>query len=276
MKSYTKAIFNNSHKEKFIMNNFNIDYLTNKQLYTLYYIMNWMLNYSEEDVKKAADMREWLLKQISDKQEEIDRLRNLLVMIDNLLKKESFKPASTLERSPILYNVDSNTEKYFVTENKVDHHTLEKKSSYDNNANKIQKEKEDPIKERQHPDYNPNYETKELKRLKDNLLLAIAKVYLNSIEIIPEKNMSFNISTPPFNSFFIKRIIEGMINQDQEKVRKKQIADSDMLKYKIEDSNGIIKKIVISNYRERDRLTDIFNTSAWVFTRMLEKTNSGD
>ena len=66
-----------------------------------------MLHYSEDDVKKAADLREWLLKQISDKQEEVDRLRNLLVLIDSLLKQESFKPASTLGR-PEIYNIDTN------------------------------------------------------------------------------------------------------------------------------------------------------------------------
>jgi len=235
--------------------------------------MNQMLNYSEEDVKKAADLREWLIKQISDKQEEVDKLRNLLILIDNLLKQESFKPASTLERSPILYDVHRNTGNYFVAENKDELPTLEKSQTYQNINNKIPKEEnKEIIKETKNIDYS-KYETKELKRLKDNLLLAIVKVYLNYIEITPEKNMSFNINTPPFKSFFIKRIIEGMINQDQEKVRKKQIDDREMLKYEIKEMNGIIKKIVITNYREKERLTDIFNTSAWVFTRMLEKSS---
>jgi hypothetical protein len=39
------------------------------------------------------------------------------------------------------------------------------------------------------------------------------------------------------------------------------------------DENGIIKKIIINNYRDKDRLNEIFNTSTWVFTRMIEKTN---
>ena len=156
--------------------------------------MNQMLNYSEEDVKKAADLREWLIKQISDKQEEIDKLRNLLVLIDNLLKQESFKPASILERSPILYDVHRKTENYFVAENKGELPRLEKSQTYHNSNNKIPKEEnKENIKESKNIDYS--YETKELKRLKDNLLLAIVKVYLNYIEITPEKNMSFNINT---------------------------------------------------------------------------------
>src|ERR687897_769235 len=66
-----------------------------------------MLNYSEEDIKNAAELRDWVLKQISEKQEEIDRLKRLLLLIDNLLKQGSFKPASKLERS--INNSESST-----------------------------------------------------------------------------------------------------------------------------------------------------------------------
>lgn len=236
-----------------------------------------MLHYSEDDVKKAADLREWLLKQISDKQEEVDRLRNLLLLIDSLLKQESFKPASTLGR-PEIYNVDTNAgrrsssvpithesariEKGYTSENK--------KSQVNNEDQKIVIEKE---KEEQDLDSKNKYETKELKRLKDNFLLATVKVSTSSVEIIPEKSLSFDINTPPFKTFFIKRILDGMVNQDKEQLRKKQIDGGELLTYQIDEADGIIKKIIINNYREKERLTDIFNTSAWVFTRMLEKSS---
>ena len=42
--------------------------------------------------------------------------------------------------------------------------------------------------------------------------------------------------------------------------------------YKVDnDENGQIKSVTISNYRERERFIEIFNTATWVFTRMLEK-----
>ncbi len=47
--------------------------------------------YSEEDIRHAAEIREWLIKQISDRQEEVERLRTTLSIIDNLLKQGSFK-----------------------------------------------------------------------------------------------------------------------------------------------------------------------------------------
>ena len=49
--------------------------------------------YSEEDIRRAAEIREWLIKEISDKQEEVERLRTTLSIIDNLLKQGSFKAA---------------------------------------------------------------------------------------------------------------------------------------------------------------------------------------
>ncbi len=70
-----------------------------------------------------------------------------------------------------------------------------------------------------------------------------------------------------------------MKNKDAEKVSQGALSESDALNYKVEEdesssggSSGIIKRIVINKYREKDRLQEIFNTSAWVFTRMLEKS----
>ena len=65
-----------------------------------------------------------------------------------------------------------------------------------------------------------------------------------------------------------------MISQDRTKNRQKQLSNQDLLNYTIDEYEGRIKKIVINNYREKERLADIINTSAWVFTRMLEKDNS--
>lgn len=218
-----------------------------------------MLNYSEEDIKNAADLRDWLLKQLSDKQEEIDRLKRLLLLIDNLLKQESFKPASKLQRSI------NNSESSLISE---------RQEPVIHNKSTIKTES----KKHTHHSLNENVsgfnETRELKRLKDNLLLAKVNISTQTIEIIPEKDLLFSIDTPPFKSFFIKRILEGMITQDQDKNRQKHSLNNDPLNYTINEHQGRIKKIIINNYREKERLTDIINTSAWVFTRMLEKENT--
>lgn len=218
-----------------------------------------MLNYSEEDVKNAAELRDWILKQISDKQEEVDRLKSLLLIIDNLLKQGSFKPASKLERSINQLESSPVVEKNDPVIPSKSSMKMENKK-YNNNE----------LKE----NVSTFTETRDLKRLKDNLLLAKVNISSQRIEIIPDKDLSFNIDTPPFKSFFIKRILEGMINQDQSKNRHKQLSDRDLLNYNIDEFEGRIKKIIINNYRDKERLTDVINTSAWVFTRMLEKDNT--
>jgi hypothetical protein len=218
-----------------------------------------MLNYSEEDIKNAAELRDWILKQISDKQEEIDRLKRLLLLIDNLLKQGSFKPASKLERS--INHSESST-------------ISEGQDSVIPNKSTMKMENKKHNSTNLNENVSTFTETRDLKRLKDNLLLAKVNISSQTIEITPEKGLSFNIDTPPFKSFFIKRILEGMIIQDRAKNRQKQLSDQDLLGYTIDEYEGRIKKIIINNYREKERLTDIINTSAWVFTRMLEKDNT--
>jgi hypothetical protein len=217
-----------------------------------------MLNYSEEDIKNAAELRDWVLKQHSDKQEEIDRLKRLLLLIDNLLKQESFKPASKLQRS--INNTEGSSigeTQESVLRNKSNIKTESKKHNLTNLNENVSK----------------FTETRELKRLKDNLLLAKVNISSQTIEIIPENDLLFSMDTPPFKSFFIKRILEGMITQDQDRNRQKQALNNQPLNYSIDEYEGKIKKIIINNYREKERLTDIINTSAWVLTRMLEKEN---
>jgi hypothetical protein len=216
-----------------------------------------MLNYSEEDIKNAAELRDWVLKQISEKQEEIDRLKRLLLLIDNLLKQGSFKPASKLERS-INNSENSTINERLQDSNKATMKVENKKSNSTATTNSNE-------------NVSPFTETRDLKRLKDNLLLAKVNISSQTIEITPEKGLTFYVDTPPFKSFFIKRILEGMITQDRTKNRQKQLSNQDLLDYAIDENEGKIKKIIINNYREKERLTDIINTSAWVFTRMLEK-----
>ena len=55
-----------------------------------------MTGYPEDDIKNAAEIREWLTKLISEKQEEIERIKITLSLIDSVLKQGSFKTAANL------------------------------------------------------------------------------------------------------------------------------------------------------------------------------------
>jgi hypothetical protein len=200
-----------------------------------------MSGYSEDDIRRAAEIREWLIKQISDKQEEVERLRTTLSIIDNLLKQGSFKAAASIG---------------FATAGVA--------------TTQVQATRQAPPAKQPAPTLksSDNRDIRPLKRAKDDFWLANAEVSPTAVVLMPAPGVNLNANTPPFRSFFLNRILEGMKGKDASQ----GIKEPDALNYRVEEDNGAIKRIVINNYRDKDRLQEIFNTSAWVFTRMLEKS----
>jgi len=209
-----------------------------------------MAGYSEDDIRRAADIREWLVKHIADKQEEVDKLRTALSLIDSLLKQGSFRAAANLGAFAGAASTAATAQ---VQETRAAPQVPARQSS---------------LKSADDRDIRP------LKRAKDDFMLANAEVSPTSVIIVPVPGVALNINTPPFRSFFLNRILDGMRNKDVEKVCQGAIKEPDVLGYKVEDEGGNIRRIVIDNYRDKERLQEIFNTSAWVFTRMLEKSGS--
>jgi hypothetical protein len=226
-----------------------------------------MSDYSEEDVRRAADIREWLTKQVADKQEEIERLRTMLFLVDMLLKRGSFKTAASLESVTSSLTIKSSDESSTIPRNQQ---TLEAPGIDKDDLTAIQRVV--PRAEQLDNTLTSSTEVRQLRRLKDNLLLATATLSPTSVEIAPADGINFNVNTPPFKSFFLNRILEGMKTRDIEKVTRGEIQESESLNYQIEEKNGaLIKRIMIRNYREKERLNEIFSTSTWVLTRMIEK-----
>lgn len=242
-----------------------------------------MSNFSEDDIRHAAEVREWLMKQISDKQEQVDKMSTILELIDSLLKQSSFKPASSItspsssSSSPSSVGfISQRSQKSTISP----HLRSQSIGTARNNSPAAITETTASPESQNLPRSDPgrdgghDRQVKQLKRLKDNFLIANVEILQNSVELIPAKGIVLNINTPPFRSFFLNRILEGMKTKDAEKVSQNQIDESTSLNYYVEeDENGIIKRILINNYRDNERLNEIFNTSTWVFTRMIEKTN---
>lgn len=221
-----------------------------------------MSSFSEDDIRRAAEVREWLMKEVTNKKEELDKLRQTLFIVDSILKKVSFITASNLESSAtnlkekIVPEFQSVNEKR-ITNTEHGSNSAMKLTSTDNTRND-----------------NQEMEIRPLKRAKDDLLISNA-VYNSTYVTLPLANdIILNINTPPFKSFFINRILEGMKTKDREKFQKGEINESQIIEYKVDtDEHGDIRSITVSNYRERERLNEIFNTATWVLTRMLEKGN---
>jgi hypothetical protein len=248
--------------------------------------------YSEEDIRRAAEIREWLIKEISDRQEEVERLRTTLSIIDNLLKQGSFKAAANLgfapaATTPAPAGAATTTSSSTTAQIQQQTHQTAASPQQQSTAAKKQQQKTEAAAPtlRATADSGSSISSgedsrniKPLKRAKDDFLLANAEISPDAVIIVPAPGIDLNTNTPPFKSFFLNRILEGMKNKDAEKVNQGTLRESDALNYKVEEDDssgsgsGIIKRIVINKYREKDRLQEIFNTSAWVFTRMLEKS----
>lgn len=227
-----------------------------------------MSSYSEEVVRRAADIREWLTKQVADKQEEIERLRTMLFLVDMLLKRGSFKTAASLESVTSSSTIKPSDESSTI----VGYQQNREAAGNENNDINAIRRVVVPAAEQQDNTLTSFTEVRQLRRIKDNLVLATATLSPTRVEITPVDGINLNVNTQPFKSFFLNRILEGMKARDIEKVNRGEIQESESLNYQIEEKDGtLIKKIMISNYREKDRLSEIFNTSTWVLTRMMEK-----
>jgi len=241
--------------------------------------------YSEEDIRRAAEIREWLIKEISDRQEEVERLRTTLSIIDNLLKQGSFKAAANLGFGAATSTPAGSTTAATTTTEQVQQQTRQAAGPPQQQQQQQQQQAGAAAPTLRATADNgggsggdDSRNIKPLKRVKDDFLLANAEISPDAVVIVPAPSVNLNTNTPPFKSFFLNRILEGMKSKDAEKVSQGALRESDALNYKIEEDysggggSGIIKRIVINKYREKDRLQEIFNTSAWVFTRMLEKS----
>ena len=209
-----------------------------------------MAGYSEDDVRRAAEIREWLVKQIADKQDEVDKLRVTLTVIDSLLKQGSFRAAAAFTGSTPAPQAQARPAASASPPPAARQSTAAATATLKPGDRDI----------------------RPLKRAKDEMLLANAEVTPGAVVIVPVAGVSLNSNTPPFRSFFISRIVDGMKNKDAQLIAQGALKEADALNYAVEeDASNVIKKITINNYRDKDRLNELFNTSAWVFTRMLEK-----
>jgi len=114
-------------------------------------------------------------------------------------------------------------------------------------------------------------EVRDLKRDKGGQVIATASITADAVAVEPSSGVALKSATPPFKSFLIGKILQGMKTKDEELVKSGKLAKGTELRFDVEESNGAISKLIVENYREKARLNEILNTVSWTFSRMLEK-----
>ena len=109
-----------------------------------------------------------------------------------------------------------------------------------------------------------------IKRGNDGKIIANAYVTPDKVSIILDEQVMINADTPPFKSFFLDRIIGEMKKKDFVEAENGKIQKESIIDY-IVNKNGVnIREIIIKNYRQKERVTELINTAGWSLTRMLE------
>jgi len=106
---------------------------------------------------------------------------------------------------------------------------------------------------------------------KDGTILGKINVEKLQIEFTPSDIFEFTTDIPPFQSFFIERVLENMRKTDQERAANGEIDPSEILEYKIKDNEGKINTISIINYGGERRLREINSSLRWTLDKMYDK-----
>lgn len=113
-------------------------------------------------------------------------------------------------------------------------------------------------------------DTTPITRGADGPVIANAHVTPAQVSIVIDGSVSLDEGTPPFRSFFMDRIIGEMVKKDAGDADGGALKKDEVIGCDVEKDGTHIKKIVIRNYRDQQRLQEIIRTAGWSFTRMLE------
>jgi hypothetical protein len=103
------------------------------------------------------------------------------------------------------------------------------------------------------------------------VLLADMFVTPPNVRIVPVEALTFSTNTPPFQTFFITRILESMKVKDDEAVRQGQFLPEDALSYDVVTEEDVIREIAVRNYGDERRLMEIKSTCRWTLEKMYER-----
>lgn len=102
----------------------------------------------------------------------------------------------------------------------------------------------------------------------------LAKIYIgeNTIRVVP--SLEFDDGIPPFKSFLISRVLDGMKSKDIESGKK----ESEALSYEvIKDEANNVKEIIIRNVDVNNEriMRELRNSIKWTLERIKERKSVG-
>jgi len=87
--------------------------------------------------------------------------------------------------------------------------------------------------------------------------------------------MKFDVNSPPLKAFLIAKVLEPITKKDEEAVKSGKISEKDAFSYNIEEEDGFVKRVLIKNFGDEKRLTELTNAIRWTLRRMYERSYKG-
>ena len=185
-------------------------------------------------MKELLVLKENLTIQMDKQQEAIESLAKNLQLLDLILKESSFTKASQLATTTS---------------------STKKPESQESKEKQQQAEQTDSIP---------------ITQGNNGKVIANAYVTAEQVSIVLDNDVEINADTPPFKSFFLDRIVGEMKKKDSAEAENGKIQKESIIDYIINKNGSDLREIIIKNYRQKERVSEIINTAGWSLTRMLE------
>jgi hypothetical protein len=112
----------------------------------------------------------------------------------------------------------------------------------------------------------------ELRKNSDGSLIANAYVTPEQVSIILDEQISLRDDIQPFKSFFLDRIIGEMRKKDMADMENGQIDEQSMINCLVNKDGATLREIIIKNYRQKERISEIISTATWSLSKMLDNS----
>ncbi|MBO3839515.1 MAG: hypothetical protein QXN75_02345 [Thermoproteota archaeon] len=100
------------------------------------------------------------------------------------------------------------------------------------------------------------------------------EVYQTYARVTPLPELKLSTATSPFEAFLVRKVLEPMRERDVERAAKNELRPDQMFSYDIIEESGLLKYIVVRNFRDRIRLRELANAVSWTFFTMAAKKGS--
>jgi hypothetical protein len=186
-----------------------------------------------EEVKQLAELKAKLQKKLESLREEVKTLESLISVVDSLLVSKSFRRVE----APQLPQVQP-TQVEIGPAPQV-----------------------------------PEAATQETLTLEASDGVLLAKMYVTDRDahVVIEPSLNLYVSTPPFQSFLVSRVLDSMKSKDMDLVKEGKLNPDRVFDYELKIEGDAIREIRIRNYGDKRRLRELRTSIRWTLEKMYEK-----